>query len=63
MIKNIPNGVYPTMITPYTTDNKIDYNAVEQLLYWYKERNVKNQSRKKKNKMKETIAKINKTKS
>lgn len=40
MIKNIPNGVYPTMITPYTTDNKIDYNAVEQLLYWYKERNV-----------------------
>ena len=32
MIKSIPNGVYPTMTTPYTTDNKIDYNAVEQLL-------------------------------
>ncbi len=40
MIKNIPNGVYPTMITPYTADNKIDYNAVEQLMYWYKERGV-----------------------
>ncbi len=40
MIKSIPNGVYPTMITPYTTDNKIDYNAVEQLLHWYNERGV-----------------------
>ncbi len=40
MIKNIPNGVYPTMITPYTNDNKIDYNAVEQLIQWYYERNV-----------------------
>lgn len=40
MIKTIPDGVYPTMITPYTTDNKIDYNAVEQLLHWYKERGV-----------------------
>ncbi len=40
MIKSIPDGVYPTMITPYTTDNKIDYNAVEQLMYWYKERGV-----------------------
>lgn len=40
MIKTIPDGVYPTMITPYTTDNKIDYNAVEQLMHWYKERGV-----------------------
>ncbi len=40
MIKTIPDGVYPTMITPYTSDNKIDYNAVEQLLYWYKEHDV-----------------------
>lgn len=40
MIKSIPNGVYPTMITPYTSDNKIDYNGVEQLMYWYKERGV-----------------------
>ena len=34
MEKTIPSGVYPTMITPYTTDNKIDFNAVEQLLDW-----------------------------
>lgn len=40
MITNIPNGVYPTMITPYTNDNKIDYNAVEQLLDWYAKRGV-----------------------
>lgn len=35
MVKQIPSGVYPTMITPFTSDNKIDYNAVEQLLAWY----------------------------
>ena len=35
MIKEIPNGVYPTMITPYTSDNRIDYAAVEALLHWY----------------------------
>ena len=40
MIKSIPNGVYPTMITPYTTDNKIDYNAVEKLIEWYADRGV-----------------------
>ncbi|HBL41410.1 MAG TPA: dihydrodipicolinate synthase family protein [Ruminococcaceae bacterium] len=38
MSKTIPNGVYPTMITPYTADNKIDYGAVEQLLNWYSEK-------------------------
>lgn len=35
MIHSIPDGVYPTMVTPYTNDNKIDYNAVEALLDWY----------------------------
>ena len=35
MIKEIPNGVYPTMVTPYTADNRIDYAAVEALLHWY----------------------------
>ena len=35
MIQQIPNGVYPTMITPFTADNQIDYNALEQLLEWY----------------------------
>lgn len=40
MIKEIKKGVYPTMLTPYTADNKIDYNGVEQLLNWYCERGV-----------------------
>lgn len=40
MIKSIPNGVYPTMITPYTDDNKVDLNAVEQILNWYWDRGV-----------------------
>lgn len=40
MIKNISGGVFPTMLTPYTEDNRIDYNAVEQLLNWYKNKGV-----------------------
>lgn len=39
-MKNINNGVYPTMITPFTEDNKIDYNGVKQLLDWYTEKGV-----------------------
>lgn len=38
LIKTIKDGVYPTMITPYTTDNKVDYNAVEQILEFYSEK-------------------------
>ena len=38
MVRSIARGVYPTMITPYTADNKIDYNAVEQILNWYGDR-------------------------
>lgn len=34
-MRSIPNGVYPTMITPYTSDDKIDFGAVESLLHWY----------------------------
>ncbi len=33
----IPNGIYPTMITPYR-DGRIDYKAVEQLVNWYAEK-------------------------
>lgn len=40
MKKMIPNGVYPTMITPFTKDNKIDYAAVEALINWYAEKKV-----------------------
>ena len=41
MIKQIPNGVFPTMITPYTAENEIDYNAVSQLLEWYYNKGVR----------------------
>lgn len=40
MIKTIPNGVYPTMVTPFTKDNKIDYNGVSQMLEWYAQKGV-----------------------
>ncbi|MBR4766197.1 MAG: dihydrodipicolinate synthase family protein, partial [Clostridia bacterium] len=40
MIKTINNGVYPTMITPYTNDNKIDYNAVLGIMDWYAKKGV-----------------------
>lgn len=36
-MKQIKNGVYPTMITPYTKDNRIDYDAVSALMDYYKE--------------------------
>lgn len=39
-MKKINTGVYPTMITPFTEDNKIDYNGVLQLIEWYKNKNV-----------------------
>jgi 4-hydroxy-tetrahydrodipicolinate synthase len=32
---NIPDGVWPTMITPYTKENKIDYSCLEELIEWY----------------------------
>lgn len=38
MMKTINNGVYPTMVTPFTDDNKVDYNAVKELLNWYAEK-------------------------
>ena len=37
-MKNINNGVYPTMVTPFTDDNKIDYNGVKAIIDWYAEK-------------------------
>ncbi|MBR6740865.1 MAG: dihydrodipicolinate synthase family protein [Clostridia bacterium] len=39
-MKEIANGVWPTMITPFTEDGKIDYAMVEKLVEWYIERGV-----------------------
>ena len=41
MLKSIPGGVYPTMVTPYTKENAIDYSAVLQLLDWYRKKGVR----------------------
>lgn len=39
-MKTIANGVWPTMITPYTEDNKIDYDAVLKIIEWYDKQGV-----------------------
>ncbi len=37
MISNNKNysGVWPTMITPFTSDNKVDYAAIKNMVEWY----------------------------
>ena len=40
MNKNFPGGVWPTMITPYTTDGSVDYNALKKMIDWYIENKV-----------------------
>ena len=35
MSNTIPNGVWPTMLTPFTEKNKVDYLALEELVEWY----------------------------
>jgi len=34
----LPKGIYPTMITPFTDDDKVDYDLLEPLLRWYEDR-------------------------
>lgn len=36
----IPDGVWPTMITPFTSSNKIDYLALEKMIDWYIDKGV-----------------------
>jgi len=40
MHHTIPDGVYPTMITPYTEEGRIDYDVLEKLVEWHIERGV-----------------------
>jgi 4-hydroxy-tetrahydrodipicolinate synthase len=35
MEMKISNGVWPTMITPFTESNEIDYVALERIIEWY----------------------------
>ncbi len=37
---DIPGGVWPTMITPYTAEGEIDYVGVEALVEWYIKKGV-----------------------
>lgn len=37
---NIQNGVWPVMITPFTEDNRIDYDGVEKIIDWYDQNGV-----------------------
>jgi len=34
-MKEITNGVWPVMITPFTEENKIDYDGVLKIIEWY----------------------------
>ncbi|NMA96321.1 MAG: dihydrodipicolinate synthase family protein [Clostridiales bacterium] len=36
----IPDGVWPTMLTPFTEDNEVDYQALEALINWYIDQGV-----------------------
>lgn len=35
MRQSIKNGIYPTMIVPYTRDNELDENALRLMVRWY----------------------------
>ena len=38
MTKEFPNGVYPVMLTPFTENNEVDYEALGKLVDWYIEK-------------------------
>ncbi len=40
MSMTIPNGVYPTMVTPFTAENKVDFDGILRILDWYEKRGV-----------------------
>jgi 4-hydroxy-tetrahydrodipicolinate synthase len=40
MNNKFPNGVWPTMITPYTESNIVDYEALEGIIEWYIQKGV-----------------------
>lgn len=40
MIKEIKDGVWPTMLTPYTAGGEVDYDALGRLTEWYIARGV-----------------------
>ncbi len=39
-MQRFPKGVYPTMVTPFTPDNQVDYDGVLQIIEWYAKKKV-----------------------
>ena len=37
MKKQLPGGVWPTMVTPFQTKGEIDYPALEKMISWYED--------------------------
>ena len=35
MENRFPGGSWPVMLTPFTEDNKIDYDGLKELVDWY----------------------------
>lgn len=40
MVKQFPGGVWPVMLTPFTEENEVDYEALGSLVEWYIEKGV-----------------------
>ncbi|MFT5871583.1 MAG: 4-hydroxy-tetrahydrodipicolinate synthase [Clostridium sp.] len=40
MNNNFPSGVWPTMLTPFTEKNEVDFEALESVVEWYIKNNV-----------------------
>lgn len=40
MVDKFKNGVWPVMLTPFTDENKVDYDALGKLVDWYIENGV-----------------------
>jgi 4-hydroxy-tetrahydrodipicolinate synthase len=40
MKNKFPGGVYPVMLTPFTEENKVDYDSLGKLVDWYIENNA-----------------------
>lgn len=36
-LSEFPDGLWPVMLTPYTRENEIDYDALERLIHWYED--------------------------
>jgi len=40
MIRSIPDGVWPTMVTPFSESNHLDFSGIAELVEWYLQADV-----------------------